>query len=471
SGAGTGNLFRFFVERNLGLLSAVGSLNYVIPSSLLTDDGSADLRKHILEKFSIISFDGFENSKLIFPDINRQTRFGLIQIENSTAQKQEMKARFMLTDPEALDSDKGVYRYHVDDLKRLSPKHLAYLEISDVARQFPLLAKIHASHKPLDMKWLDFSQDLHATRDKALFLDIPGAGLISIYEGKKIGQFHFNRDPAVLWAEPAVLERRLSKRNVDRLLDDVMKQFAVSVHEMADPRKLTLSQMKGARLKNFLLWECGTDNLAAFVRPGHLFTRIFFRDVSNARNERTAVAAAAPAGTSCLHSIWASIPGKYLFEEENRVIRLAEFPPERLFFALGIINSIPFDWTARFSVSKHVTKSILFRIPFPQPDDSCLTAPGLFRDLARHAALLTLSNAPDFFPGLADRFGITEDETAMTEKRYDAVMAGASVIAARIYGLSAGDMEIMLESFRVLKNQHPGFFAELVKQSKERLPS
>ncbi|MDR3154047.1 MAG: hypothetical protein LBW85_07220 [Deltaproteobacteria bacterium] len=470
-GAGSGNLFRFFVERSLGLLAAGGSLNYVIPSALLTDDGSKALRRHILENFSIISFNGFHNLKPIFPDIHPQTRFGLIQIEKSAVRNRPIKSRFMLTDPDVLDSDDGVFLYRADDLENLSPEHLAFLEISDGPRQFPLLAKIRSSHRPLDRDWLDFSQDLHAPYDNALIAEIPCDRPVRVFEGKNIEQFHFCRRPARLRAEPAALERHLSPSCLTRLLADVRAQFGLSAPDSDDFRKSAFSRLKGSKLRDFLSQQCGTADLSSFVRPDCRSMRIFLRDVSNARNARTSIAAAAPAGTACLHSIWASIPGRYRYDDEKRSILFAEIPPERLFFALGILNSIPFDWIARFSVSTHVTKSILFRIPFPQPYDAEIMEPGPFRDLARHAALLTLRNTPDLFPGLAGRFGITEGEIAMTEKQYDAVMAGASVIAARIYGLSAGDMEIMLESFRVLKKRQPGFFAELVKQSRDLLPS
>ena len=41
-------MFRLFVERNLGLLVASGSLNYMLPSALMFEEGSTALRKHIL---------------------------------------------------------------------------------------------------------------------------------------------------------------------------------------------------------------------------------------------------------------------------------------------------------------------------------------------------------------------------------------------------------------------------------------
>ena len=46
-GAGDGNLFRLFVERNLGLLAEGANLNDVLPSALMFEEGSTILRKHI----------------------------------------------------------------------------------------------------------------------------------------------------------------------------------------------------------------------------------------------------------------------------------------------------------------------------------------------------------------------------------------------------------------------------------------
>ncbi|MDR3154046.1 MAG: hypothetical protein LBW85_07215 [Deltaproteobacteria bacterium] len=476
SGIADGNMYRFFVERNLGLLAAGGCLNYVIPSALLTDDGSKLLRKHIIENFRIISFNGFHNGKSIFPDVHAREKFGLIQMEKTVEPRQAAAVRFMMTEPEALDSAEGVFPYPCEDLIRLSPDYLAYLEIVDGPRQFPLLKRIYSSHEPLNGDWLDFSQDLNATKDKALFREKPEAGLIGLYEGKMIWQFDCRHAGPRLWLDPEELDRHQSEKCLKRILSDVGRQFAFSVDMtsdpmMADPADLSLSRLKTSELSGFLRRECRSESLAGFFRPNHGFMRLCFRDVAANVNERTVVAAVLPAGTAMQHTLWASIPGKYRFDREKREIAHDEIPPERLFFALGIMNSVAFDWTARFSASTHVGKSVLFRIPFPQPDDTEISEPGPFRDLARHAALLTLRNAPDLFPGLAARFGITGHETAMTDKRYDTVMARASVIAAGIYGLSACDMEIMLDSFKVLKNKRPGFRAELLKQAREHLPS
>ncbi len=71
-GAGDGNLFRLFVERNLGLLAPGGSLNYVLPSALLFEEGSTALRKHIFTHCHMPFFYSFENNKGVFPDVAPQ---------------------------------------------------------------------------------------------------------------------------------------------------------------------------------------------------------------------------------------------------------------------------------------------------------------------------------------------------------------------------------------------------------------
>lgn len=70
-GAGDGNLF-LFVERNLGLLAPGGSLNYVLPSALLFEEGSTGLRKHIFTHCHMPFFYSFENNKGVFPDVPPQ---------------------------------------------------------------------------------------------------------------------------------------------------------------------------------------------------------------------------------------------------------------------------------------------------------------------------------------------------------------------------------------------------------------
>ena len=82
-GAGDGNLFRLFVERNLGLLKTGGSLNYVLPSALMFEESSMGLRKHIFTHCQLQSFWSFENRHGIFPDVDSRYKFAMMQVVNT----------------------------------------------------------------------------------------------------------------------------------------------------------------------------------------------------------------------------------------------------------------------------------------------------------------------------------------------------------------------------------------------------
>ncbi|MDR2140418.1 MAG: restriction endonuclease, partial [Deltaproteobacteria bacterium] len=201
-GAGDNNLFRFFVERALGLLAPRGGLSYIVPTGLLTEDGSYELRKNILENYRLKSFDGFENRRRIFPDVHASYKFGLIHIEKVREPNQVAQTRFMLTDPAALATDEGRFPYSLADIKASSPKHLAFLETSGGAEDLKILIKLHKKFSHLEPTWLDFRRELDATNDKSLFRESNKPGFIPLYKGEMIWQYQAYQVPPKYWLDP-----------------------------------------------------------------------------------------------------------------------------------------------------------------------------------------------------------------------------------------------------------------------------
>ncbi|HQA70028.1 MAG TPA: hypothetical protein PK801_17005, partial [Aggregatilineales bacterium] len=105
-GFGDGNLFRLFVERNLGLLTPGGNLSYVLPSALMFEEGSMGLRRHIFMKCRLAFFHAFENRKPLFPDVDSRYKFASMQVVNVA--------------PSADDPpiDTAFYLFDVTDLQR-----------------------------------------------------------------------------------------------------------------------------------------------------------------------------------------------------------------------------------------------------------------------------------------------------------------------------------------------------------------
>lgn len=152
-----------------------GSLNYIIPTALLTDEGSTRLRKHILEDYCLEYFYGFENRLGLFPDVHRSYKFGLMGIirprEPLPEAEKISRCQFCLTNPVALAQPETGFDYSTEDVAKTSPQFHAFMEVPGRA-ELAILLRIYSGKWPtLNNEWLDFRNELHATNDKKIFLD------------------------------------------------------------------------------------------------------------------------------------------------------------------------------------------------------------------------------------------------------------------------------------------------------------
>ena len=250
SGSGDGNLFRFFVEKNLHLLAKNATLNYVLPSALMLEEGSLSLRKEILENKRLVYFYSFENREGIFNDVHRSYKFALMQVQNthidslshlcdslrhskaSSTRHSELcsseeshsirhsegckpeeskntesrcfanaqhdknpknihkiKTMFYKTNIDSVYDTNNIIETSLEEIATLSPSQLALQEVRD-KKDLEILAKCYASFKPLSLEWLDFRNELHMTADKDYFIESYSEGLLPLYEGKMIHQFN-----------------------------------------------------------------------------------------------------------------------------------------------------------------------------------------------------------------------------------------------------------------------------------------
>ncbi|ETD24764.1 Eco57I restriction-modification methylase domain-containing protein [Helicobacter macacae] len=170
-GKGDGNLFRFFVERNLGLLAHDATLNYVLPSALMLEEGSYTLRKEILQERTLTHFYAFENREGIFNSVHRSYKFALMQVKNAKPpQNHRIKTMFYKTKIDEIYERDNVIELSLADIEGLSPAHLALQEVRD-KRDLEILGKCYGRFAPLESSWLDFRNELHMTKDENLFID------------------------------------------------------------------------------------------------------------------------------------------------------------------------------------------------------------------------------------------------------------------------------------------------------------
>ncbi len=112
-GTGDWNLFKLFIERDLSLVRQGGQFSLLVPSSIQTDEGCADLRRWFITEHRLDELTSFENrgytviengrekTKHIFPDVDGRFKFSFFKVVKGEATPKDhaFDARFYLHDP------------------------------------------------------------------------------------------------------------------------------------------------------------------------------------------------------------------------------------------------------------------------------------------------------------------------------------------------------------------------------------
>jgi len=462
-GAGDGNLFRFFVERNLKLLATGGSLNYVLPSALMFEEGSMALRQHIFTHCQMPFFWSFENRNGIFPDVDSRYKFALMQVVNAApdcslpfkgragvgmgldaanlpiphlstpsltlsplkVEEQVIDTAFYVLDAAELNDPARHIAYPVATLKALSSQQWALMELRDGA-DLPILQKCYTAFPALSETWLDFRNELHMTADKDLFKEQAAAGDFPLYEGKMIWQYSHKLDTPQYWLDKTAFDARLKSKELHRMAQDldVPKSEALK-HETA-------------------------------IRYDREFMRIGFRAVASDTNERTLIFTLLPKNCGSGHSIFCSAPKIYVLNPDGQV-QIQPISLLRQLFALAWFNSLAMDWLARQMIQINVSQTYLYRLPMPQPSDDDILANADYAQLAKNALLLSFAANWDDFAELAPLFDLQKTDVPPTAKAQDLLRAQNDKLVAKLYGITAAELAHLLKSFKVMTNKRPEY--------------
>ena len=438
-GSGDGNLFRLFIERNLGLLTKNGggqggSLNYVLPSALMFEEGSQALRREIFQHHQLTFFHSFENREGLFPDVDSRYKFALMQVCcDAPLADATVDAAFYLLDPAELDDPARHVRYPVAVIQQQSPDQWAMMELRD-PKDLPILQKCYAAFAPLSPDWLDFRNELHMTADKTIFLEQAVAGALPLYEGKMIWQFSHLWEQPQYWLDPAAFDEQLHSKELYRMAQD-----------LGVPKKEAAKH-------------------AAAVRFDREFIRLGFRDIARDTDERTLIFALLPPQVGVGNTINISIPKTYRLEADGTV-GIAGTSPLRLLFALAWFNTLPVDWLARFMIQIHANKTYLYRLPMPQPSDAEIRNNPDYTRLARNALALSLAADWANFAELAPLFDLTHADVPSSKKECDRLRAENDGIVMRLYGITPAEFTHLTSSFKVMNNKRPEYLALLQGQT------
>lgn len=442
------NTFGLFADLGKSLKHDLGRCGLIVPTEIVSSESYSAFFADLMDKDEIRSLIGFENEEFIFPGIANVNRFALVTIGKSLLDKSP-KFAFYLRKSTDIESETRFFNLSSEEVSLLNPNSLScpvFRTIRDkeltiaVYRRMPVLSA--KSRQNTDSKWrVSFRQGLfNMTSDSGLFSDKTKMGLSGSIKSNNIWNSPLDNEIHVPLYEGKFIwhydHRFSSNHNVGKIKGRGGRGLPpVLPEEYADPDFEIEPQF----------WVKSTDVDKSLTSSTEASTWLFgWRDVANAKVERTMVPAAFPrygAG----HTL-----GLLICDHEAR-LKVA---------LLANLSALPLDFIARQKVSgSHLTQFVLEQFPVLPP--SAYDESDLAFIVPRVLELVYSSHAMTPF---ARDLGYEGPPFVWNEDRRTELRAELDAWYALAYGLTRDELRYVLdpkdvmgadypsESFRVLQN-------------------
>lgn len=448
---GTENdLSALFLERVFQLAKEGGYVAQVLPGAIFNGASTKDLRTHLLDETTIRKLITFEN-RGIFPEIDIRYNFGVIAFKNE-GRTEDLHGIFQQVGMDSLKNFEEV---------GLTIPRRVLREYSPEARIFPYLQSQQEvdvldtilAHPPVGDDSADSwhaqpYRELDRTNDADRFVEAESEGEYPVYGGSNVYQFSHDHsfvdiDPPEFWSveedtDPnGSAKRRIREKNWRKLKRGLYDAFDGTGSQIGFVNEL-LADYRGEELsENDVLLDC-TEH------------RIVFRDVARASDERTIIASVVPSGVVCHNTLHTIRPYEIAPEEDDlsssplHSVYERVFTDESLFAALGLLNSIPFDYLMRTKVDTHI---VMYK--FEESQVPRLTeGDEWFEYIWRRAARLNCYG--EAFAEIRDRLGGIDPATDPAER--EVVQAELDAAAFHAYGLDREQTAFVLDDFHRVRD-------------------
>lgn len=418
------NTYAIFAETTRTLISSDGRVGVIVPTGIATDDTYKKFFGDLTQKQALVSLYDFENREHLFTALHTKTKFCLLTISNSC--KRNISFSFMLTKIKDLKDNRQVFTLSLKDILLFNPntgncpifRSLTDAEITKkIYQNAPVLENEFTQSNPWS---ISFMRMFDMANDCDLFKYEVGNDLFPLYEAKMF--YHFDHR----WAT--------YDNGEVKNLTDIDK---TNINTFVTPRYW----VNHKEVENRLASKWDKEWLIAV------------RDITDSRNERTAI-------FTILPKIATANPAHILFIKSNNC--------HKVLCLIGNFNSLVFDFVAKQKVGgTHLAFYILKQLPVLPPE--LYTAEDI-KFISDHVLELVYT-AWDLQPFAKD-IGYDGEPFIWNLNRRALLRAELDAYYAKLYGLTRDELRYILdpadvygadfpsETFRVLKNNEIKQFGE-----------
>jgi len=430
------DLSALFLERVFNLAREDGYVAQVLPGAIFNGASAKDLRMYLLDQTNLEVLAVFQN-RHIFEALESKYVFGVTVFRNSGSTN-VVRGGYRDGEINLLENlDEEAVEITRQILGNYSPEARIFPYISR-QEEVDVLEKILDNppiSEEVDGKWHAVPyRELDRTNDADRFVENEEDGDYPVLGGSNIYQYAYspdyveNLDPPEFWSvdedknPEKSAKRRVREKNLRKLKRALYDAFDGTGSQKGFVNNL-LDEHRGEPLsEEDVLLDC-TEY------------RIVYRDITTSINERTMLASVIPTGWVChnkLHTVrpykiepyMPDLSEKPLYEVYERV-----FSDEELFVALGLLNSIPFDFLMRTKIDSTV---VMYK--FKESQVPRLTeGDDYFEYIWTRAARLNCYG--DKFEEMRERLDV---EPATTESERREIQAEIDAAAFHAYGLDQG---------------------------------
>ncbi len=466
------NTYGLFAEHFARSVNRHGRAGVIVPTGIATDATTAPFFAWLVEDRRLSHMISFENESMIFPGVHHAFKFALLTI--SSAPIEEMRFAFYLRDPSWQSDRRRVFFLTSEQIARINP-NTKTAPVFRSRRDAELTAKIYDAAPVLIEEaradanpWeVEFRQGLfNMTSDSGLFRT---ASQLAEEGWRRHGnewtrpRTHVHRPEA---ARPAQSAMDLDGRDnrslpLSRAEERMVPLYeAKMIHQMdhrwatydgEEARDATTAEKADPGWEPMPRYWVSGDEVEACVnakgrRRGWLMG---WRDITNATNERTAIAAAIP--TVAVGHV---LPLFFVNAEPGQWAAL-----------LANLNSLPTDFVARQKVGgTHLTYGYVKQFPIFPP--TFYTPDRLHFVTLRVLELTYTSHALAPF---ARDLGHDGPPFAWDEGRRALLRAELDAFYARAYGLTRDELRYILDPASVMGADYPSETFRVLKQKEQRL--